>query len=286
MGRCILNCVLCKRLRGRPLNQKMADLPPERTEPAEPFTHCAVDCFGPFYIKEKRSEVKRWGVLFTCMASRAIHLESVNSMSSDSFLNAFRRFVSRRGPVRKLFCDKGTNFVGGKNMLEDALKENDHVRIRGELLKSDCDWFEFKFNVPMASSMGGVWERMIRSVRSVLTPLIATHGHTMDDELFRTLLTECEEIVNSRPISYFSGSSDDTLLPLSPNQILTLKSRVAVPFPGSFSQSDLYVRQRWRRVQFLADQFWRRWRRDFLPTLQERQKWVRHRPDLQPGAGV
>lgn len=124
---------------------------------------------------------------------------------------------------------------------------------------------------------------MIRSVRAALTPLIATHGHTMDDELFRTLLTECEAIVNSRPISYFSGASDDTLLPLSPSQILTLKSRVAVPCPGSFSSSDLYVRQRWRRVQFLADQFWRRWRREFLPTLQERQKWLHTEPNLRPG---
>ncbi|XP_043211405.1 uncharacterized protein LOC122375894 [Amphibalanus amphitrite] len=279
----IFDCVKCKRLRGSPLTQKMADLPPERTEPAEPFSHCAVDCFGPFYVKEKRSEVKRWGILFSCLASRSIHLESVNSLSADSFLNAVRRFACRRGPIRKLFCDNGTNFVGGKNMLEGALKEEDHVKIRGELLKKDCDWFEFRFNVPMASSMGGAWERMIRSVRSALTPLIMAHGHTLDDELFRTLLTECEAIVNSRPISYFSGAPDDTLLPLSPNQILTLKSRVAVPYPGSFSQTDLYVRQRWRRVQFLADQFWRRWRREFLPTLQERHKWAQRRRNLQPG---
>ncbi|XP_043200214.1 uncharacterized protein LOC122369489 [Amphibalanus amphitrite] len=279
----ILGCVTCKKLRGSPRMQKMADLPLERTEPVEPFSHCAVDCFGPFYVKERRSQVKRWGILFSCLASRAIHLETVCSLSADSFLNAFRRLVCRRGPVRKLFCDNGTNFVGGKNMLEEALKEDDHIRIRGELLKKDCDWFEFKFNVPQASAMGGVWERMIRSVRSVLTPLIVAHGHTMDDELLRTLLVECEAIVNSRPISYFSGASDDTLLPLSPNQILTLKSRVAVPYPGSFSQSDLYVRQRWRRVQFLADQFWRRWRREFLPTLQERQKWVHRYPNLQPG---
>ena len=135
VSRYILNCITRKKFRGKPQDQKMAELPPERTEPAEPFSHCAVDCFGPFFIKERRSQVKRWGLLFTCLASSAIHLESVNSLSSDSFLSAFRRFVSRRGPVRKLFCDNGTNFVGGKNMLEEALKEEDHVRIRGELLK-------------------------------------------------------------------------------------------------------------------------------------------------------
>ena len=279
----ILKCVRCKRLRGKPQEQKMADLPRERMEAVEPFTNSAVDCFGPFYIKERRSDVKRWGILFTCLASRAIHLESVNSLSADSFLNACRRFVCRRGPVKQLFCDNGTNFIGGKNMLEEALKEEDHVQIRGELLKTDCDWFQFRFNVPHASSMGGVWERMIGCARSVLTSLISTHGHTMDDELFRTLLTEAEAIVNSRPLSYSAGASDDTIVPLSPNQILTLKSRVAVPYPGSFSSVDLYTRQRWRRVQFLANQFWTRWRREFLPTLQERRRWCRLQPNLKPG---
>ena len=279
----ILSCVTCKKLRGKPQEQKMADLPPERTEPAEPFTHCAVDCFGPFYIKDRRSQLKRWGLLFTCLASRAIHLESVNSLSTDSFLNAYKRFVSRRGAVRTLFCDNGTNFVGGKNTLEEALKEEDHANIRNELLKAECDWCEFRFNVPHASSMGGVWERMIRSARTALTALITTHGHTMDDELFRTLLTEAEAIVNSRPLTYVSSAPDDTPTPLSPNQLLTLKSRVATPYPGSFSPVDLYVRQRWRRVQFLANQFWTRWRREFLPTLQERQKWLNKRPNLQPG---
>jgi hypothetical protein len=90
----------------------MADLPKERLEASPPFTYSAVDYFGPWYIKQGRKEIKRYGVLFTCMSSRAIHLEVSETLETDSFLNAYRRFVCRRGPIRQLRCDCGTNFVG------------------------------------------------------------------------------------------------------------------------------------------------------------------------------
>ena len=81
---------------GNTQNQKMADLPPERVTQAPPFTHTRIDVFGPFYIKEGRKELKRWGLIFTCLSSRVIHLETLNSMTTDSFLNALRRFISPR----------------------------------------------------------------------------------------------------------------------------------------------------------------------------------------------
>ncbi|XP_042891382.1 uncharacterized protein LOC122265939 isoform X2 [Penaeus japonicus] len=98
----IFRCVTCKRLRGTFQEQKMSDLPPDRLEPTPPFTYSAVDYFGPFYVKEGRKEVKRYGVLFTCMVSRAIHIETANTLETDSFLNAYRRFIRRRDPVRQL----------------------------------------------------------------------------------------------------------------------------------------------------------------------------------------
>jgi len=104
----IRNCIVCKKSRGKTLDQKMSDLPKDRLEPSPPFTYCAVDYFGPFYVKVRRSEVKRYGALFTCLVSRAIHLEVVESMDTDSFLNAYLRFVGRRGPVRQLRSDRGT----------------------------------------------------------------------------------------------------------------------------------------------------------------------------------
>ena len=144
----------------------MANLPEDRLEPAPPFTFCAVDYFGPWHIKEGRREVKRYGVLFTCLASTAVHLEVANSLSTDSFLNAYRRFVGRRGPVRQLRSDQGTNFVGAKNELPQALSTLEYEKIRQELVKK-CDWVDFKMNVPEASHMGGAWERQIRSPKCV-----------------------------------------------------------------------------------------------------------------------
>ena len=134
VSRHILKCVMCRKIRGTPQEQKMSDLPEDRLTPSEPFTYCGVDLFGPFYVKERRSVLKRWGVMFTCLASRAVHIETVNSLSTDSFLNAYRRFVGRRGPIRTLRCDRGTNFVGGKAAMEAALKEMDADKIQRELL--------------------------------------------------------------------------------------------------------------------------------------------------------
>ena len=93
----------------------MANLPSSRVEPAPQFSYCAVDYFGPWYIKEGRKEVKRYGALFTCLASRAIHIEVAHSMETDTFLQALRRFICRRGPIRELRSDQGTNFVGAEN---------------------------------------------------------------------------------------------------------------------------------------------------------------------------
>lgn len=95
VGHYVSKCVKCRRQRGTPLNQKMADLPTDRLEESPPFTYSAVDYFGPFYIKERRQELKRYGVLFTSMSSRAIHLETAVSLTMDSFLNAYRRFIGR-----------------------------------------------------------------------------------------------------------------------------------------------------------------------------------------------
>ncbi|KAK3724031.1 hypothetical protein QZH41_007681 [Actinostola sp. cb2023] len=151
----ISKCVKCRKLPGATQVQKMADLPKDRLQPAPPFTYSGVDCFGPWLIKEGRREVKRYGVLFTCMASRAIHIEVANSMETDSFINAYRRFVGRRGP-------------------------------------DNCDWVVFKMNHP-----------------------------------------------------------------------------------------DLYSRKRWRRVQYLANEFWIKWRKTFLQSLQQRPQWTSTKRNIQ-----
>ena len=133
----------------------MANLPISRVEPASPFSYCAVYCFGPWYVKGGRGEVKRYGTLFTCMASRAIHIEVAHSMETDSFLQALRHVIARRGPIRELRSDQGTNFVGAENELKRALQEMDEEKIKAELLKYNIDWVR---NPATASNFGGASE--------------------------------------------------------------------------------------------------------------------------------
>ena len=100
--------------------------------------------------------------------------------------------------MRTLRCDRGTNFVGGKNAMEEALKEMDSKKIHRELVKEDCDLVEFRLNVPGASHMGGVWERMIRTARSALSAILTAHGEQLDDETLRTVMVEAEARVLAR----------------------------------------------------------------------------------------
>ena len=283
VGHHVSKCVTCRKLRATTQQQKMAPLPNDRLEEAPPFTYCAVDYFGPWYIKEGRKEMKRYGVIFTCMVSRAIHLETAVSLSTDSFLNAYRRFIGRRGPVQQLRSDQGTNFVGAKNELESALLEMNHDAIQRELLKDGCDWINWKMNVPQASHMGGVWERLIRTTRSVLSAMLQNHGKQLDDESLRTLMVETEAIINGRPLTTIDLTGPDALDVLTPNRLLTMKSSVVMAPPGNFQQADAYSRKRWRRVQHLSNEFWYKWRRTYLQSLQSRQKWSASYRNLKVG---
>ena len=94
-------------------------------------------------------------------------------------------------------------------------------------------------------------------------------------------MTEVESVVNSRPLTYTNTSSPDSPVALSPVQLLTLKSKVVLPAPGTFVKEDMYCRKRWRRVQFMANEFWQRWRKEILPLLHIRQKWNKVEDDLQ-----
>ena len=245
------SCIVCRRRSAEPKEQKMADLPIDRVTPAPPFTYVGVDYFGPFTTKEGRKERKRYGALFTCLVSRAIHIEIANSLNTDSFINALRRFIARRRPVREIRCDNGTNFVGARRELREALEEMDYDEIRERLRQESTDW---KFNPPAASHMGRVWERQIRTAQKIFDSLLREHGQRLDDESFHTLMCEVEAIVNSRPLTVTSDDPSDAI-PLSPNQLLTLKTSVVLPPPGNFQRNDVYMRRRWRRVQHLCNVF-------------------------------
>ncbi|XP_068240028.1 uncharacterized protein [Palaemon carinicauda] len=156
----LFHCVTCRKLKEPALSQKMADLPADRLEPSPPFSNVGIDLFGPYYIKEGRKELKRYSVIFTCLVSRSIHIETANTLQSDSFINALRRFVSRKGHPKVTRCDNGTNFHGAERELKATLDEIEEKKIEKYLLHHHIEW---KFNPPAASHMSGCWERQIRT---------------------------------------------------------------------------------------------------------------------------
>lgn len=270
-------CPRCRLKFSRPLGQRMADLPLERqTADEPPFACTGLDYFGPLMVKSGRNQLKRYGCLFTCFASRAVHIEVAHSLDTDSFLNAFQRFVSRRGIPRKLWSDNGTNFVGANKELQHAIRSLDNPRLHDFMICRNIDW---KFNAPTASHMGGVWERLIRSVRKVLTAVV--HEQMLTDETLLTFMCLAENVVNSRPLSAVSDDPRD-VNPLTPNHLLQLRATQVIPF-GVSNRKDMYVRRRWKQCQYLADVFWSRWRKEYLPTLQIRSKWLRHKRNLHVG---
>ena len=263
----ILNqCISCKKRQAPMAQQKMANLPEDRTTPSKPpFTYTGVDCFGPFEVRRGRTTVKRYGVLFTCLTIRAVHLEVASSLDTGSFVNALRRFIARRGQPELIRSDNGGNFVKGEKELREAVKEWNQSQSHDFLLQNNIKWM---FNPPTGSHHGGVWERCIRTTRKVIKAVMKEQ--VLDDEGINTLMCEVEAIVNGRPITKLSDDPRD-MEPLTPNHLLMLRAGPSVP-PASLSNHDVYGR-RWRQVQYLADVFWRRWVNEYLPSLQLRQKW-------------
>jgi hypothetical protein len=265
----VLKCVTCRKYNAKPGEQKMASLPVERVTGNEPpFTNVGMDYFGPFEVKRGRSMMKRYGVIFTCLASRAVHLEVSQTLDTDSCINAIRRFVARRGPVKKMWSDNGTNLVGASREIQEEINKWNKSRMQETLLRQEIEW---KFNPPAGSHFGGVWERLIRSVRKILYGILKERPQRLDDESLQTLFCEVEVVMNARPITTVTNSQNE-LEALTPNHLLLMKPATQ-PY-GISEKQDNYSRKRWRQVQFLADTFWRRWTSEYLPTLQMRQKWL------------
>ena len=270
-------CYRCKINHEPAAKQRMSDLPKERIRADEPpFSYVGVDYFGPYLVKRARSTVKRYGCVFVCLNSKAIHIEVAHSLDTDSCINAIERFISRRGRPIVIYSDNGTNFVGADRELRESLQEFDQDKIDRQLSGKNIQW---KFNPPSASHMGGIWERQIRSIRRVLAGVIKEQS--LDDEKLSTLMCIVESILNNRPLTMVSSDIND-LEALTPNHILLMRSNAAVS-RGVFGDHDNYTRRRWRQVQYLADLFWKRWIREYLPNLQLRSKWIEPSPNMNIG---
>ena len=173
----------------------MAELPFDRLQEEPPFTYCGVNLFGLFVICSKRKELKRYGVMFTCLSSRAIDIEAAHSLDPDSFLLTLRRFIGRRGNVQQMKSDNGSNFGGAVKELRKSIQEMNHSRINEHLQIHRADWITWINNPPTTSHEGRFWERQIRTATSIRNALVKTHGKNLDNESLHTLLVKVEAVV-------------------------------------------------------------------------------------------
>lgn len=248
-------CLICRIRKATPIVPRQGDLPAGRlAHHCRPFSHCGLDLFGPIDVTVGRRREKRYGVIFTCMTVRAIHLEVVHSLSTDSLIMALRRMAARRGWPTDLYSDNGTNLRGADAELNTLQTEAANSRVR------------WHFNPPLSPHMGGAWERLIRSVKTALKVILKERAPR--DETLLTLLCEVEAIVNSRPLTHVSVNSVDDVA-LTPFHFLLGTSSNLTPI-GSATENTLCSRKQWRVAQSLADMFWARWLKEVLPCLSPR----------------
>ena len=278
-----------------PLEQKLAPLPPERLDDLVTYQNIAVDIFGPFQIKHQCSfkdhtilppkkqecpheEVgKAWGVIFTCLQSRAVHLELVEDMSTTTFLRAFSRMCSRRGEPSFVWSDNAKTFKSANRLLTRLYKKLDWREVHD---KSAAKGIQWKFGVEKAPHTNGVVERMIRSVKDAMKTTLAAAN--ISARHLETIMIEVEGLVNDRPLVAPSEDDNDPAT-VTPNKLCIGRSVHLMPMveintkPGaSFTKMQRYRRE-------LINKFWNRWRKDYMLQQQASKYDTSKEPILQKG---
>ncbi|CAG7720900.1 unnamed protein product [Allacma fusca] len=164
-------------MNAKPTQQIMGILPEERLTPyVKPFYFTGMDYFGPLSVRVGRRYEKRYGVIFSCLATRAVHLELAEKLNTDSAIMAIRRLIGLRGEINTILSDNGKNLVGASNELKMLVQQLDNSDLNNKLVTRGIKW---KFIPPASPNMGGSWERMIHSVkrarRAVLSNQVLRH---------------------------------------------------------------------------------------------------------------
>ncbi|XP_062704451.1 uncharacterized protein LOC134286794 [Aedes albopictus] len=270
-------CQRCKISKCKPQSPRMAPLPEQRLTPyVRPFCYVGVDYLGPLEVTVGRRKEKRYVVVFTCLVVRAVHLEIAYDLSSDSCVMAIRRFVRRRGSPVQIFSDNGTNFVGANRHLMQQIREiND--RCANTFTDAKTKW---SFNPPASPHMGGVWERMVRSVKETMRAL--DDGRKLNDEILVTVLAETEWFINSRPFTYMPQEcgNDEAL---TPNHFIFGNTSGSHEPIRSCTDLAEALRSSYQRSQYLSDALWKRWIKEYFPTVNRRSKWFEDVRPVQVG---
>ncbi|XP_058456413.1 uncharacterized protein LOC131433824 [Malaya genurostris] len=242
-------CIWCKVHKCRPSIPRMAPLPESRVTPNRPaFSHTGVDFCGPITVTVGRRSEKRYICLFTCMTTRA------------------------RKPL-EFYSDNGTNFQAASKEIMQQIGTD----CENEFTDSRTRW---NFNPPSAPHMGGVWERLVRSVKAALT--VFDDGRSLTDEVLLTTIAEAEDLINSRPLTYVS-LEPELEEALTPNHFIrgvgAINAECFIP-PTCEAEA---LRDRYKRSQRLADKLWIRWVSEYLPSINRRTKWHNESPPLSLG---
>ena len=267
-------CVTCKRLQGKPyMTPDNPPLPKMRVTKTDPFKCIGIDYTGAIAIKSSNVDAKCYIVLFTCTTTRAVHLEVVDNLSSDSFLHIFRRFVSRKGYPEMIWSDNATNFTGAANYLTQLQSD---PKVQELLNEKGCEW---KFIPARAPWFGAIWERLIGVLKAGLKKVLAKALVTIEELI--TVVTELEATINDRPLTYVSGDKED-LEPLTPSMLVY--GRRLVPYPHSvdreiehdpdYTERAKDMRVRLEYVTKILNHLWKRWSMEYLTFLRHRIKTV------------
>ncbi|XP_044757673.1 uncharacterized protein LOC123315852 [Coccinella septempunctata] len=255
-------CVRCWKMHPRTFQPPMASLPRPRVNQVKPFLHSAVDFGGPYFVTMSRHRgvrtSKAYLCVFVCMATKAVHLELASDLSTETFLSALQRFMARRGRIMSLHCDNATNFVGAHrelNLMKDAAQK---------------ETVEFHFSPPSGPHFNGLAEAGIKSVKNHLSKVIGDQILTYEE--FYTTLTLIESILNSRPLTPITSDIED-INALTPGHFLTTEPLTALPVP-ELSTVSINRLSRWQLIQKIHQDFWRRFRLEYLHTLQQKEKWL------------
>lgn len=258
------NCVICVKNAAITKSPLRGQLPPARITPSRAFSNSGVDYAGPIQIRTSKGRGhkshKGYIALFICMATRAIHLEVVSDLTSEGFLQAFKRFVARRGHCSHLWSDNGTNFIGASTELKKlciAEQKQMMAEVAEALANNQCEWH---FIPPHSPNFGGLWEAGVKSVKYHLKRVVG--NSTLTYEEMSTVLTQIEACLNSRPLSAVLEDSDK-LTVLTPGHFLIGEAILTVPDQNFFTENVSSLR-RWQHSQRVFQSFWRQWSQEYL----------------------
>ncbi|UYV65348.1 hypothetical protein LAZ67_3004018 [Cordylochernes scorpioides] len=277
--RCIRECVTCCRYNRVTQGQLISDLPKERLTPGKPFSISGVDYAGPVNLRlskgRGRKTEKGYICLFVCFVTRAVHLELVTDASTPTFMSAFKRFVARRGHCTRLYSDQGTNFVGAARQLRSCfyLAQNQLKELAAVLANDGTEW---KFNPPGAPHFGGLWEAGVKALKYHMRRIFGNNSLTYEELL--TVLVQIESCLNSRPLYPMSDDPNDQGV-LTPAHFLLTEPSSCVPEDDLLLVKN-HLLTRWQLVQRVLQHLWKRWSKDYLNNLQQRNKWRTISPNV------